>query len=146
MAYSLDSQQKVWILSKFGFLNKSKIWDLFRNSRATSGSRKRWTVCGRQDSIRSASVSFRSIMITIWENHGATPLRGLLWTAASLPVKISMHIPRAHLILQVHPEERKTVEKVRRGTTGILAAFVRNISGILRSASSGCRSWGSKQI
>ena len=34
MAYSLDSQQKVWILSKFGFLNKSKIWDLFRKSRA----------------------------------------------------------------------------------------------------------------
>ena len=32
MAYSLDSQQKVWILSKFGFLNKSKILDLFRHS------------------------------------------------------------------------------------------------------------------
>ena len=32
MAYSLDSQQKVWILSKFGFLHKSKIWDLFRHS------------------------------------------------------------------------------------------------------------------
>ena len=35
MAYSLDSQQKVWILSKFGFLNKSKIWDLFRRTLAT---------------------------------------------------------------------------------------------------------------
>jgi integrase/recombinase XerD len=34
MAYSLDSQQKVWILSKFGFLNKSKIWDLLSHSRA----------------------------------------------------------------------------------------------------------------
>ncbi|WP_305116165.1 tyrosine-type recombinase/integrase, partial [Thomasclavelia cocleata] len=32
---SLDSQQKVWILSKFGFLSKSKIWDLFRHSFAT---------------------------------------------------------------------------------------------------------------
>ncbi len=36
MAYSLDSQQKVWILSKFGFRNKSKIWDLFRRTRATN--------------------------------------------------------------------------------------------------------------
>jgi site-specific recombinase XerD len=35
MAYSLDSQQKVWILSKFGFLNKSKIWDLLRRTMAT---------------------------------------------------------------------------------------------------------------
>ena len=35
MAYSLDSQQKVWILSKFGFRNKSKIWDLFRHTFAT---------------------------------------------------------------------------------------------------------------
>ena len=35
MAYSLDSQQKVWILSKFGFLNKSQILDLFRRTLAT---------------------------------------------------------------------------------------------------------------
>ncbi len=35
MAYSLDSQQKVWILSKFGFRNKSKIWDLWRHTTAT---------------------------------------------------------------------------------------------------------------
>ncbi len=34
MAYSLDSQQKVWILSKFGFRKKSKLWDLFRHSKA----------------------------------------------------------------------------------------------------------------
>ena len=34
MAYSLDSQQKVWILSKFGFRKKSKLWDLFSKSRA----------------------------------------------------------------------------------------------------------------
>ena len=31
MTYLLDSQQKVWILFKFRFLNKSKLWDLFRN-------------------------------------------------------------------------------------------------------------------
>ena len=36
MTYSLDSQQKVWILSNFGFRNKSKIWDLFRRTRATN--------------------------------------------------------------------------------------------------------------
>ena len=35
MAYSLDSQQKVWILSKFGFRNKSKIWDFMRHAKAT---------------------------------------------------------------------------------------------------------------
>ncbi len=34
MTYSLDSQQKVWILSKFGFRSKSQILDLFRHSRA----------------------------------------------------------------------------------------------------------------
>ena len=34
MAYSLDSQQKVWILSKFGFRKKSKIWDFFRHTKA----------------------------------------------------------------------------------------------------------------
>ena len=36
MANSLDFQWKVWILFKFGFLNKSKIWDLFRRTRATN--------------------------------------------------------------------------------------------------------------
>ena len=35
MANSLDSQQKVWILSKFGFRNKSQILDLFRHTFAT---------------------------------------------------------------------------------------------------------------
>ena len=35
MTYLLDSQQKVWILFKFRFLNKSKLWDLFRRTRAT---------------------------------------------------------------------------------------------------------------
>ena len=31
MTYLLDSQQKVWILFKFRFLNKSQSLDLFRN-------------------------------------------------------------------------------------------------------------------
>ena len=36
MANSLDFQWKVWILFKFGFRNKSQIWDLFRRTRATN--------------------------------------------------------------------------------------------------------------
>lgn len=36
MANSLDFQWKVWILFKFGFRNKSQIWDLFRKTRAMS--------------------------------------------------------------------------------------------------------------
>ena len=35
MTYLLDSQQKVWILFKFRFRQKSKLWDLFRRTRAT---------------------------------------------------------------------------------------------------------------
>lgn len=34
MTYLLDSQQKVWILFKFRFLNKSKLWDFMSHSRA----------------------------------------------------------------------------------------------------------------
>lgn len=35
MTYLLDSQQKVWILFMFRFLNKSQSLDLFRHSFAT---------------------------------------------------------------------------------------------------------------
>ncbi len=35
MTYLLDSQQKVWILFKFRFLNKSQSLDLFRHTFAT---------------------------------------------------------------------------------------------------------------
>ncbi len=69
MAYSLDSQQKVWILSKFGFLNKSKIWDLLRHSLATNLMSGDVPVSGISDILGHTSTLTTEIYLTIDEKH-----------------------------------------------------------------------------
>ena len=64
MAYSLDSQQKVWILSKFGFRNKSKIWDLFRHSKATHLVNAGVNIYNVRDFLGHASVATTQVYLT----------------------------------------------------------------------------------
>lgn len=69
MTYLLDSQQKVWILFKFGFRQKSQILDFLRHSLATNLMSGDAPVSDISDILGHTSTLTTEIYLTIDEKH-----------------------------------------------------------------------------